>query len=64
MRKLLVDESACVSEHKSEIMCKDCIRNIDLADACINQAFSDFTIKPVKNFKTGADTKCDGFLDV
>lgn len=62
MRKLLFTESACVSEHKTEIMCKDCIRNIDLADACIEQVFGDFTIKPVKNFKTKADTKCDGFL--
>ena len=53
---------ACASKEKSEVMCSSCSRNIDMVDVTMGTEFGEFEIKVVKNFKTGATTKCSGFL--
>lgn len=58
-----MDIAACVSEEKYEAMCSGCARDIDLVDVALDQEYGEFEITNVKNFKTGATTKCSGFLE-
>jgi len=57
-----VDEAACVSEKKTEAMCSECVRNINMVDVRMGQEYGELEITKVKNFATGATTKCSGVL--
>lgn len=60
---MMLRTDACVSEEKSKVMCGSCVRNIDMVDVVEGQTYGEFEITKVKNFRTGATTKCSGFLD-
>ena len=56
------DESACASTEKTEEMCKNCVRNIDLYQVEFHTIFTEFKI--TKKFVGNKITKkCDGFWE-
>ena len=56
------DSSACDSPDKTEGICEQCLRNVDLCDAPEYLIWTAFVPTIVKNFKTGHTFKCDGFI--
>ena len=58
--KLALDESACLSSDKTEEMCGNCKRDVDLRDVGIYTLFSEFKI--TKKYIDNKFTKtCEGY---
>jgi hypothetical protein len=53
------DTAVCISENKTEKMCSNCSRNIDLADINNHQTFVEFKIKKAYQ-KNGWGMVCEG----
>lgn len=60
MSALPLTERACCSDLKTEKVCSDCIRNVDLPEADMYE----YWVEPIliKSFKDGIDTKCSSYL--
>lgn len=63
MQQLNNDQSACVSQNKQDGLCDNCLRDLHVLEVANHRLTSEFTIKEVKNFKTGIHFKCDGFIE-
>jgi len=60
MSKLPLTERACCSDLKTEKICNDCKRNIDLYEATNYEYWVEVYL--IKSFKDGINTKCSSYL--
>ena len=62
MSNLRIDESGCASENKTESMCRNCKRNLNLDEASGHELWSDFKTK--KKIVDGKwTTICEGHIE-